>query len=331
MHRRPFLGLAAQALAIPAITHAQGYGQGGVRYPDRPVRFIVPFPAGGGTDVWARMVAEGLQAELGQPVLIENRAGGGGLVGAEAASKAVPDGYTLLYNITTHVQAPVTFRRFPYDPVRDFFPIGRLGTTAITFCVGPTVPAAVTTLSEFVEWGRGRELAFGNYGQGSTGHAYALLLAQEARLRVTQVAYRGEAPMLQDLLAGNFHGGFHSMTASGEMIRTRRIRPLATGGPGRVPSLAAEVPTLLELGYSRRFDFTGFTGLFAPARVPQPILDQLTTAFRTVATSPKMIQQLRSIDTIPGYEDPPAFRASIERTLRQWEELAQSLDLYATG
>jgi tripartite-type tricarboxylate transporter receptor subunit TctC len=319
----------AGALALPALAHAQATPPGS--YPDRPIRFIVPFPAGGGTDIWARMVAEGMQAELGQPILIENRAGAGGMVGTEVAAKAVPDGYTLLYNITTHVQAPVTFRRFPYDPVRDFFPVGRLGTTAITFCVGPTVPASVTTLAGFVEWGRGRPLAFGNYGQGSTGHAYALLLAQEAGLQVTQVAYRGEAPMLQDLLAGSFHGGFHGMPASGEMIRARRIRPLATGGPDRVPSLAAEVPTLIELGYSRRFDFTGFTGLFAPARVPAPILDRLTTAFRSVATGPEMVRRLRAIDTAPGYEDPATFRQSVIRTLRQWEELAASLDLYATG
>jgi tripartite-type tricarboxylate transporter receptor subunit TctC len=167
MRRRPFLGLAAQALAFPAIALAQDRGgsglsaapPGGARYPDRPIRVIVPFPPGGGTDVWARMVAEGLQAELGQTILIENRAGAGGLVGAEVAAKAVPDGYTLLYNITTHVQAPVTFRRFPYDPVADFFPVGRLGTTAITFCVGPSVPASITTLAEFVAWGRGRDLS----------------------------------------------------------------------------------------------------------------------------------------------------------------------------
>jgi tripartite-type tricarboxylate transporter receptor subunit TctC len=335
MHRRTVLGLAAQSLAVsglalPALV-IPGHGRAQERYPDRPIRLIVPFPAGGGTDVWARMVSEDLQAELGQAIIIENRGGGGGLIGTEVAAKAVPDGYTLLYNITTHVQAPVTLRRFPYDPVADFFPIGRLGTTAITFCVGPSVPASVTSLAEFVAWGRGRNLAFGNYGQGSTGHAYAVLLAQEAGLKVTQVAYRGEAPMLQDLLAGSFHGSFNSMTASGEMIRLRRIRPLATGGPDRVPSLAAEVPTLIELGYSRRFDFTGFTGLFAPARVPAPILGRLTEAFRKVATAPGMLQRLRAIDTIPGYEEPGRFRASVERTLRQWEELAASLDLYATG
>ena len=329
MHRRSLLGALGAAGAVPGFRGARA--QSGGTYPDRPIRFIVPFPAGGGTDTWARLVAEGMQPELGQPIVIENRGGGGGLIGTDAAAKAAPDGYTLLYNITTHVQAPVVLRRFPYDPIRDFAFIGRLGTTAITFCAGPAVPASVTTLPEFVAWGRSRPLAFGNYGPGSTGHAYALLLAREAGLSVTHVAYRGEAPMLQDILAGQFHGGFHSTIVAGEMMRAGRVRPLATGGPHRVPSLADRVPTLLELGYSRRFDFTGFTGLFAPARVPQEALDRLVPAFRKVATAPETIRRLQAIDTVPGYEDPATFRASVERTMRQWQELAESLDLHATG
>ncbi|GGG24606.1 hypothetical protein GCM10010964_10820 [Caldovatus sediminis] len=333
MHRRSLArGLAVAPLSVPALAASRRAGaQGGAGYPSRPIRIIVPFPAGGATDIWARMVAEGMQPELGQPLIIENRGGGGGLIGTEAAAKAAPDGYTLLFNITTHVQAPVVLRRFPYDPVEDFAFIGRLGTTAITFCVGPAVPAAVTTLAEFVAWGRGRPLSFGNYAQGSTGHAFALLLAQEAGLDVTHVAYRGEAPMLQDLLAGQFHGGFHSTVTAGEMMRAGRIRPLATGGPDRVPSLADRVPTLLELGYSRRFDFSGFNGLMAPARVPQAVLDRLVPVFRKVAESPETIRRLRAIDTIPGYEDPATFRASVARTLRQWREMAESLDLYSTG
>jgi len=331
MHRRSLLGALASG-GVPAVLAVRpARAQSGGTYPDRPIRFIVPFPAGGGTDTWARLVAEGMQPELGQPIVIENRGGAGGLVGTEAAAKAVPDGYTLLYNITTHVQAPVVLRRFPYDPIRDFAFIGRLGTTAITFCAGPAVPASVTTLAEFVAWGRGRPLAFGNYGPGSTGHAYALLLAQEAGLSVTHVAYRGEAPMLQDFLAGQFHGGFHSTIVAGEMMRAGRVRPLATGGPHRVPSLADRVPTLLELGYSRRFDFTGFTGLFAPARMPQEALDRLVPAFRKVATSAETLRRLRAIDTIPGYEDPATFRASIERLLRQWTELTEDLGLSAEG
>ena len=330
MQRRPLLGLLAGALAMPAIhARAQGGSSGGgsAGYPDRPIRMIVPFPARGGTDIWARMVSELLAPELGGTIVIENRAGAGGLVGTDAAAKSAPDGYTLLFTITTHLQTPVVLRRFPYDPVEDFAPIGRLGTTNIIFCVGPAVPAEVRSLAEFIAWGRGRDLNFGSYAQGSTGHAYALMLAQEAGLRATQVAYRGEAPMLQDILAGQFHGGFHGMTAAGEMIRAGRIRALASGGRERVPSLADRVPTLLELGYSERFAFTGFVGMLAPARVPPPILDRLDAAFRSVATRPEMIQRLRAIDTIPGYEDPATFRATIARLLRQWTDLAAALNL----
>ncbi len=326
MNRRAVLGLVAGALAAPAVV---GRAQGG-SYPDRPVRLIVPYPPGGGTDTWARLVSEGMQPELGQAIVIENRAGASGMVGAEVVAKAVPDGYTLLYHITTHVQAPVVLRRFPYNPIEDFAFIGRLGTTAITFCIGPAVPAEISTLAEFVAWGRGRDLSIGNYGPGSSGHAFGLLLAQEAGLKATQVAYRGEAPMLQDLLAGSFHGGFHSTIVAGEMIKAGRLRPLATGGPDRVPSLADRVPTLVELGYSRRFDFSGFNGLLAPARVPQEVLDRLVPAFRKVATAPETLRRLHAIDTVPGYEDPATFRASAERTLRLWQEMAEALDLYAT-
>ena len=318
LKRRPLLGLAAGLLPAPAL--AQG------AYPDRPVRFIVPFPPGGGTDVWARIAAEGMQAELGQAIVIENRGGAGGLVGTEAAAKVPPDGYTLLFTITTHIQTPVVMRRFPYDPVADFAPIGRLGTTAISFCVGPAVPASVRSMAEFTAWGRERDLSLGSYAPGSTGHAFALMLAEEARLRMTHVAYRGETPMLQDMLAGQIHGGFHSMAAAGEMMKAGRLRALGASGERRVPSLP-EQPTLLELGFSRRFTFNGFSGLLAPARTPQPVLDRLVEAFRVVAAKPETHGKLLAIDTFPSYQDPAAFRAQIERNLREWTEIATALNL----
>ncbi|MBX6376139.1 MAG: tripartite tricarboxylate transporter substrate binding protein, partial [Acetobacteraceae bacterium] len=128
MHRRSLVrGLAAVPLGVPAVVTGRRASAQGDGYPNRPIRIIVPFPAGGATDIWARMVAEGMQPDLGQPLIIENRGGGGGLIGTEVAAKAAPDGYTLLFNITTHVQAPVVLRRFPYDPVNDFAFIGRLG------------------------------------------------------------------------------------------------------------------------------------------------------------------------------------------------------------
>ena len=180
-----------------------------------------------------------------------------------------------------------------------------------------------STLDGFIAWARGRALAFGNYGQGTTGHAFAMLLAQEAGLDATHVAYRGEGTMVPDFLAGSFHGGFNSTIAAGELYRAGRLRPLATGGPDRVPSLAERVPTLIELGYSQRFNFSGFTGLFAPARTPPEVLDRLVPAFRKVVTAPEFVARLRAIDTIPGYEEPETFRASALRTMRQWEEMAQ--------
>lgn len=310
---------------MPAVL-ARAQGNAGT-YPDRPIRFIVPFPAGGGTDTWARIAAEGMTPELGgQSIIIDNRGGAGGLVGTEAAAKAVPDGYTLLFTITTHIQTPVVMKRFPYDPVKDFAPIGRLGTTSITFCVGPAVPASIRTMQEFTAWAKGRDLSLGSYAPGSTGHAFTLMLAEEAKFQMQHVAYRGEAPMLQDMMAGQIHGGFHSMAAAGEMMKAGRIRPLASSGERRVPSLGS-VPTLLELGYSRRFTFNGFSGLLAPARTPQPILDRLTEAFRVAASKPETHQRLLAIDTFPSYQDPPTFRAQIERNLREWTEIATELNL----
>jgi tripartite-type tricarboxylate transporter receptor subunit TctC len=328
MQRRALLaGLAAGAtLGRPAIASTAG------TWPERPIRMIVPFPAGGGTDIWARMVAEMMSPLLGQPMIIDNRAGAGGMVGAEAAARAAPDGYTLFYTIDAFIQAPIVQRRHPYDPVRDFAPIGRLGNTAISWTIGPAVPAEIATLEDYVAWARPRrDVSFGNWGAGATGHAYCVLFAQEAGIDAKQVSYRGEAPLFQDNLAGVVHGGFHSMAVTGETVRAGRLRPLATGGGVRVPSLADRVPLFIERGYSQRFNYRGFNGLFAPARTPQPILDRLAEVFRQVATSEEMRRRLVAIDTIPGYEDPAAFAQSIQGVIRRWTALVEELDLSSTA
>ena len=137
--------------------------------------------------------------------------------------------------------------------------------------------------------------------------------------------------MLRDLLISNFHGGFHSAIVAGDMMRSGRIRPLATGGSDRVPSLAGTVPLLSQLGFSARFNFTGFSGLFAPAGIPREVQDRLVPAFHRVATSRQMAQRLQAIDTTPGYEDPNTFRTSVQRTLWQWVELAEAIDLRPSG
>src|SRR3712207_3462181 len=265
MHRRAaFAAGFAAVCALFAARPSRAQGSGGWA-PDRPIRFIVPFPAGGATDVWGRMVGDAMAAALGQPIVIENRSGAGGMVGTEAAAKAPPDGHTLLFLISPFIQSPVVFRRWPYQPLEDFAPIGKLGTTPLPFCVRPEIPAR--SLAEFVAYARGRDLSFGSYAAGSTGNAYAQLLADIEKLGMTHVAYRGEAPMLTDILGGRIQCGFHSMTASGEYIRTGRLRALACTGRNGIPSLP-QVPTFVSLGYPATFATAGFIGLFAPGRVP---------------------------------------------------------------
>ncbi|MBR0671445.1 Bug family tripartite tricarboxylate transporter substrate binding protein [Neoroseomonas soli] len=321
MHRREVLvATAGVALARPALAQGQ--------WPDRPVRWIVPFPPGGSTDLWARLMAEPMSAELGQPIVIDNRGGAGGLIGTEAAARATPDGYTMLFTITTHVTSPVVLRRFPYDPVADFAPIGKLGVTPLVLCASPSTQG--DTLQDFVAWARGKDLSYGSYAPGSSGHAYGQMFSDEARLNMTHVAYRGEGPMLQDMLAGNVACAFHSMAASGGAIRARRIRPLALSGTRPLPSLP-EVPLLQDSGFSRRFAFSGFIGLLAPARTPQPILDRASGLFRRIMENPDTRRRLLEIDTIPAYLGPAEFREDIIRSLREWTAIATELNLSVQG
>lgn len=321
MQRRTILHLAAgAALARPAL--AQG------TWPDRPIRWIVPFPPGGSTDLWARLMAEPMAAELGQPIVIDNRGGAGGLIGTEAAARATPDGYSMLFTITTHVTSPVVLRRFPYDPVNDFAPIGKLGVTPLVLCASPSTQG--NTLAEFVAWARGKDLSFGSYAPGSSGHAYGQMFSDEARLNMTHVAYRGEGPMLQDMLAGNVACAFHSMAASGGAIRSGRIRPIGLSGRLPLPSLP-QVPLMEAAGFSNRFAFSGFIGLLAPVRTPQPILDRSAGLFRKVMDSPDTRRRLLEIDTIPAYLGPAEFREDIARCLREWEAIATELNLSVQG
>jgi len=326
MHRRAALaaGLAASALA----PGRPGRAQGGGWSPDRPIRFIVPFPPGGATDIWARMVGDGMAAALSQPIVIENRSGAGGMVGAEAAAKATPDGHTLLFTISPFIQSPVVFRRWPYQPLEDFAPIGKLGTTPLPFCVRPEIPAR--TLAEFVAYARGKDLSFGSYAAGSTGHAYAQLLSDVEKLGMTHVAYRGEAPMLTDILGGRIACGFHSMTAAGEYIRGGRLRPLACTGRNGIPSLP-QVPTFVSLGYPETFATAGFIGLFAPARVPAAAQARLADVFAAVLANGEFQRRLLEIDTIPGWLGPAAFRAEIAFQLKEWSDLAEAMNLRVDG
>lgn len=326
MQRRHILALtAALPLPLPALADAA--------WPQRPIRLIVPAPPGGTTDTWARIMAQGMSPQLGQPVVVENRAGAGGMIGAQSVARATPDGLTLLYHVDALVTAPITQRQNPYDPINDFAPIGRIGGGGTTFSVGPAVPAQITTLAAYIEWARTLDtVPLGNWSAGGSGHAFAALLEREARLpNVRHIAYRGETPLVHDILSGVVHGGFASMLATRALIQDNRMRPLATGGPNRIPSMADRVPTMLDLGFSDRFSYQGWHGLLAPARTPEAVLAKLEQAFRTVATSEEVRRRAEEMDVIHNFEGPAEFARTIERTKRLWSQITEEVNLYATA
>lgn len=321
--KRPTLtrrGVMAAGLLLSAPALAQA------PWPSRPIRMVVPFPPGGLTDLQARLLAERMSADLGQQIIVENRGGGGGVIGAEAVARSAPDGYTLLFNISPHVQTPVVMRRFPYHPVDDFAPIGRLSTTPIVLMTGPAVPPEVLTFRQFIEWGRGRRLAFGNIAAGSTGHAFGIMLGTETGLDFAHVAYRGEAPAVQDMLAGALHIAFLSMAGSGEQVRTGRFKAVAVTGEERFAGLP-NTPTLREQGFSARFSLENFGGLFAPAGTPPAIVQRLEQSFRAAATSDGLRQRLTAIDVVPAYLDAAAFRALVGRIMTEWTRITEELNL----
>ena len=321
LRRRTLPILAMGLLAAPALAQAP--------YPNRPIRMVVPLPAGGATDIWARLVAEPMAQQLGQPVVIENRGGAGGMIGTEAVKNVAPDGYTILFHIASFVQTPVVFRRWPYQPLEDFAFIGKMGTTPLPFCVRAELP--VTTLAEFVTYAKGKDLNYGTYSPGSSGHAFAQLLSDMHGLNMTAVHYRGEAPMLQDVLGGRIPCAFHSMTGSGDHIRAGRIRPLATLGRDGIPSLPA-VPTFLSLGYpAESFGASGFVGVFAPVRTPDAVQAKLVEAFRFAMTRPEVLRRLAEMDTIAQYLGPAEFREDVATYMRFWSALVERMGLTVEG
>jgi tripartite-type tricarboxylate transporter receptor subunit TctC len=327
MNRRRLLALAgtsmgATALAAPAF--AQGAWQ-----PDRPIRVVVPFPAGGATDVWARLVAEPMAEMLRVPVVIENRSGAASIIGSDLVAKSPPDGHTLLFTITPLVQSPIVLNQHPYDVARDFSPIGQMGTTTLIFMCRSEFP--VRNLQEFIAFARqqaaaGRGLNLGSWAAGSTAHVFGLAFNNQFNLGMTHVAYRGEAPMLAAYLSREVDCGINSLTTMREHIASGRVRPLAALGDARAGGMN-EVPTFLEQGVEVGRGWSGFIGLLGPARMPPAVHARLAEVFRLTMERPALRQRLIQLDTDPVWLGPEDFGRAILRVRERWTELTRGMDL----
>ena len=261
-------------------------------FPTHPIRLVVPYPAGGGTDIVGRVLGQKLHESLGQPVVIDNRGGAGGTIGTAAAAKSAPDGHTLLLVPTSHVINPSIYAKLPYDTEKDFAPITMVASAAILMAVNPSVPA--DTVRGFIEAARARPQTIANYGSAGTGTVFHLtgeLFRQLAGLQLQHVPYRGGAPTVTALLAGEIPLAFETMLALQPHVRAGTLRALAVTSPRR-SAIMPDIPTTAEAGFPALVAYNSYA-LFAPAGTPSPVLTRLHDAAVAALALPEVHDQLR--------------------------------------
>jgi tripartite-type tricarboxylate transporter receptor subunit TctC len=264
--RRALLALAALGLALVAT------GASADTWPARPVKMIIPFPPGGTLDTVGRQLAEKLQTQLGQPFIVENRPGGNGIIGADVVSKSQPDGYTLLFNASTFVSAPMTMKSVPYDATRDFAPVALVAKAPLSVAINKSLP--VTDIKSLVAYAKANpnKMTFAVGSVGSAGHLATELLKKSAGIEYTVVPYKGTAPAFQDLIGGQIAGFIDPILGSLQYHKTGMLRVIAVTSGARAPSLP-DVPTVGETipGY----EFYSWYGLWAPVKVSPDIVKRL--------------------------------------------------------
>jgi tripartite-type tricarboxylate transporter receptor subunit TctC len=319
MNKRQMLGLAlafATGAALPLATHAQA------DYPSRPVKIIVPFPAGGTSDIMGRMIAEGLSKQLKQPFVVDNRGGAGGAIGTEQAAKAPADGYTLLLsgigsNAIIHGFTP----KPPYDSARDFVHISELAAGPNVLVVNPSFPAK--NFKEFVAWVKANPGKF-SYGQvnASSGHLTTEYLKQVAGLDMVGIPYKGGAPALNDILADQIPGMFTNQDAALPFVKAGKLRALVVTSSERNP-LYPNVPTVAESGYPG-FTAVSWTGLSAPKGTPKPVVDKLEAAMVAAFNDPAMRARLEANGFVVLASKSPEYTKFVNDEINRWSKVVQA-------
>ena len=315
MQRRTLLRTAPALFCAPGMAWAQP------AYPGKPIRYIVPVAAGGGSDMVGRSLTERWGILLKQPFVVENQGGGGGVIASQATARAAPDGYTLMQGyVATHGTSPAT-RKLPYDAVRDFTAIGMIGATPNVLVVNAGLP--VKTVREFVDYVKknpGR-VSYGSAGQGSLTHLTMELFKQQIDSFMVHIPYRGVAPAFTDLIGGQTQAMFPGLAAAIPHIRSGRVRPLAVTGLRRHPQFK-DLPTLDESGF-KGFDAQQWYGVVGPAGMPAPIVRQLNETLATVLRAPDLRDKLAVEAIEPVVMSPEEFSAFIKNDIARWTQLAK--------
>ncbi|MEA3193552.1 MAG: hypothetical protein QOD26_1885 [Betaproteobacteria bacterium] len=309
-----FAAFSAAALLLAAVSAA-------AQYPNRAIRLIVPAAPGGGTDITARAFTPALQDNLGQPVVIENRGGAGGVVGSDVVAKATPDGYTLLMVYISHATNPTLVDKLPYDTLRDFTPITLISHEPTVLVTHPSVPAG--TLAEFTAWAKpqGDKLSYAT-DPGSAGFLAAELYKQLAGVKATYIPYKGSGPAAADVLAGHVPYMWSVISIITPHVKSGRMKGLAIAAEKRAPGLP-DVPTTAEAGM-KDFAVSGWYGLVGPAKLPKEIVDRVNAAALKALKDEKVIERLGTGGSLPIGGGPAELEAHVKREIPRWEKVLKT-------
>ncbi len=292
-------------------------------YPSQPIKLVVPFPAGGDSDILGRLLAQKLGLGLKQAVMVDNRPGATGIIGVEAVAKAKPDGHTLLLTLAaTHTMVPHLHSRMPYDALKDFAPIGMAVQSFIVLVVDPSLP--VQSVPELIALAKAKpgKLSYASWGNGSGGHLIGEAVKSRTGVDLTHIAYKGVAPAMNDLMAGHVPVMFTGLSSALPYIKSGKMRALAVVTKQRVPTLPG-VPTLIEQGVD--LEAESWYGLFAPAGTPPAIIKQLNAVLNKALELPDLRDRLMSINFLPQPSTPEQFSDVINSDYAKWGKVINTI------
>ena len=298
---------------------------GKAAWPTKPIRLVVPFNAGGATDIIARTVGEALSKRIGQPVVVDNKGGAAGILGTDAVAKAPADGHTLLLTLSTSMLInQFLYTKLPYNPQKDLALITQVAAAPVTLVVHPSVPANnMKELLAYVKAQKGK-LSYGSWGTGSYAHLAGAYMSKTTDSDMVHVAYKGEAPMIQELIGGQLQLCFSSALNTKPFIDSGRVKAIGVTGKQRMDILR-KVPTIYEQGVQDlAYSIFGWVAMGAPAGIPKEIVDQLSAHLREVAKDPKVVERIAAAGFLPMMNSPQEFQQNYQRDMPIWKALVEA-------
>jgi tripartite-type tricarboxylate transporter receptor subunit TctC len=294
-------------------------------WPTKPIKFIVPYPPGGGTDVIARIVQEPLAKELGQQVIIDNRGGAGGSIGSALAAQSASDGYTVLFTLSSHTINPAIYTKLPFDTEKDFSSVVTVASLPQILVANPNFPAK--TVKELIEMAKAKpgSISYASVGNGSPGHLAGAMMASDAGVDMTHIPYRGGGPAVTDVMAGQVPLLWVSIPAAAQFVKAGKLRALAVSTVKR-SAVFPDVPTMVESGF-KGFEVDSWYAMFVPAKTPQAIIDRINKAAVNVLAQPEVKEKLLGQGAEAVGDSPAQLSGVVKKEIAKWKQVVKSANI----